>query len=280
MKVFGIIYLNFVALGYLLTSKISTGRKLRILATFLRITLKYLTISKLITIKKERIFGFTVRAFSYQAIYYLFREIFVRTEYYFKPATSEPMIFDCGANLGMATLYWKWLYPDARIQAFEPDPQSFQLLQENVAANNLTHVTLHHVALAAKEELTSLSVDPERPGMFRMSTTIGRIDKAKITVQAKPLSAFINQRIDLLKMDIEGAEMSVIEEIEPLLNQVGEMIIEYHHNIDGHPSEFASFTGLLERNKFNYQLDARCIPFYSRNRFQDVLIYCYPSSQP
>jgi hypothetical protein len=74
----------------------------------------------------------TLPIFDRPGLEHLYREIFVRQYYYFRANTDHPVIFDCGANLGMATLFFKWLYPKSRVEAFEPDPGTFAVLQKNV----------------------------------------------------------------------------------------------------------------------------------------------------
>src|SRR5436309_4261583 len=51
-----------------------------------------------------------------------FYEIFGRQLYRFSPRRERPTILDCGANIGVAILYWKQAFPEAEIVAFEPDP--------------------------------------------------------------------------------------------------------------------------------------------------------------
>jgi FkbM family methyltransferase len=70
------------------------------------------------------------------------------------------VILDCGANIGMATLFFKWLYPNARIDAFEPDPKTFQLLENNVKQNHLTNVATHNCALWDIDGKIDFFVDP------------------------------------------------------------------------------------------------------------------------
>ena len=77
-----------------------------------------------------KMLGFDIAYFDRPTLVGLYREIFVRQYYYFRANIESPRIFDCGANFGMATLYFKWLYPKARIEAFEPDPATFAVLKE------------------------------------------------------------------------------------------------------------------------------------------------------
>src|SRR5215467_13838161 len=80
----------------------------------------------------ERIAGFTIHAFDYDAISFLFGEIFLRGEYLFASKSPSPVILDCGANIGMASLFFKWLYPQSVVYAFEPDKNTFLMLQKNI----------------------------------------------------------------------------------------------------------------------------------------------------
>ena len=80
-----------------------------------------------------------------------FLEIWKNESYRFNTRRQEPLILDCGANVGMGTLYWKHLYPQARVIAFEPDPTIFRVLRENLAARNLTKVQPINAAVWTKE---------------------------------------------------------------------------------------------------------------------------------
>lgn len=97
---------------------------------WLKIFIKFFTINKITKLKKENIFGFKIEAFDYDTIRFLFEEIFYKNEYFIKLDNRPPIIFDCGANIGMATIYFKWLYPDSIIYAFEPDKQTFKILKK------------------------------------------------------------------------------------------------------------------------------------------------------
>jgi hypothetical protein len=56
---------------------------------------------------------------------WLFGEIFMDASYFFHTDNDRPLIFDCGSNIGMSVLFFKKLYQNARIIAFEPDPATF-----------------------------------------------------------------------------------------------------------------------------------------------------------
>jgi tRNA1(Val) A37 N6-methylase TrmN6 len=67
-----------------------------------------------------------------------FPQIFHSTEHVKllrKVILAADAVFDCGANIGFATIFFKWLFPKARIYAFEPDPATYALLEKNVKTN-------------------------------------------------------------------------------------------------------------------------------------------------
>ena len=91
------------------------------------------------------------------------------------------------------------------------------------------------------------------------------------------LSHFINREVDLLKLDIEGAELMVLEDLagNGKLSLIREMIIEYHHHMDQNGDEFSRFLAILEGNGFGYQVYSNLTVPFSRETFQDILVYAY-----
>ncbi len=57
-----------------------------------------------------------------------FEEIFEQEIYQFNPRTEKPLIIDCGANIGLATIYFKQQYKKSKVLAFEPDPEILVVL--------------------------------------------------------------------------------------------------------------------------------------------------------
>lgn len=269
--------------AYLILSRQALINKIRILSTYVRLTVKLVLLDRLFRLRCENIFGFKVKGFSYSRIQLLFRGIFIRNEYFFKTSKKNPLILDCGANIGFATIFFKWLYPDCEIHAFEPDKATFNLLKENVEQNELDGVHLYNKALYDnKNEKVEFYMDKQDPGALRMSMIFERMPKDKTIADVIALSKFIEDRIkdkeiDFLKMDIEGAEETVMLDLleNDKLKQVKETVIEDHHKIGGEKAKLARFLKLLEDNGFEYQINTNCLPIYSQNKFQNVLIYAY-----
>jgi FkbM family methyltransferase len=197
----------------------------------------------------SRMLGFEISYFDHPTLAFLYREIFARQNYYFRARSDSPVIFDCGANLGMATLYFKWLYPKARIEAFEPDPDTFSLLERNVRGNRLRDVVLHNCAVWDENGNIEFFVDPAVPGSLLMSTDRSRLTGQCIQVPSQRLSGFVQGPIDFLKLDVEGAEHRVLCDLvtSGAIGLVREMVIEYHHHIGKQRSCLADFLRLLEQ---------------------------------
>jgi FkbM family methyltransferase len=220
--------------------------------------------------------GFHVSHFDRPTLNHLYREIFARQHYYFRADSQAPVVMDCGANLGMASLYFKWLYPESRIQAFEPDPATFKLLRENVARNHLD-IQVHNCALWDQDTEVDFYVDSENPGTLVMSTEESRSRGVPIKVPGRKLSEFIEGPVDFLKLDVEGAEHRVLCDLESAgkLPNIRQMVVEYHHRIGQRKSCLGEFLGKLEYAGFEYQIHASLYPVTSKNVFQDVLIAAY-----
>jgi hypothetical protein len=86
---------------------------------------------------------------NWYTFFFIFREIFVHGVYSVPKSTTPKRIVDCGANIGMAVLYYKWLWPEVNIDAYEPDPDTFKVLKTNVAPNNFAQGRSRSIPLSA-----------------------------------------------------------------------------------------------------------------------------------
>jgi FkbM family methyltransferase len=183
---------------------------------------------------RQRLFGFVVEGSSYALLLRLFKELFLAEPYAFAPTTSAPLIIDAGANIGMAVLYFKKQFPQARILAFEPNPVAFELLARNVAANNLRDVELHQVALAPSAGELPLYFGAEGASLTA-SLQPHAGGEHTITVPTRRLADYLDPTTpaDLLKLDVEGAEAAILADLSQagLLRGIRRCIVEYHYPI-------------------------------------------------
>ena len=209
----------------------------------------------------------------------LLREIFFKGEYQFSSTTDSPLIVDCGANIGLAMLFFKRLYPKARVLCFEAEPVTASVLRKNVEQNHLLDVTVHNLMLSGAEGDFPFYTGVDEAGILSMSANPNRVSNHReIIVKAGRLSRYIEGQVELLKLDVEGTESDVMMDLKssgklPLIRR---MIIEYHHKIGGQSSSLAGFLLLLEEAGFEYQLTAAgCDPITRQGVYQDVLIGAY-----
>jgi len=253
--------------------------RLPMLLTYARLQFRFLVVVTFLKrrIDKEHLFGFTVKFFNYGMFLFLFEEIFIWKPYDFKAATDCPVIIDCGSNIGMSILYFKRLYPNCIIVGFEPDKITFELLKENVSRNRLQHVTLFNRAVSDTTGTINFYSDPDLPGSLAMTASPERGLEARAQVETTPLSDHLSGEIDFLKMDIEGSEECVLEDLarQNKLKLVKEMVFEYHHHERPKKDTLAGVLATLERNGFGYEISALTLAPFQRGRFHGMLIYAY-----
>lgn len=221
----------------------------------------------------QQIFGFNVSAYSYNTLMFLFKEIFVSKDYFFISENKTPKIIDCGANIGMSILYFKFIYPDCSILAFEPNPRAYYLLKKNIEHNNLKNVELHNLALLDKINKIDFYVGNESD-ILLASTIKERGGEKVIKIQTQKLSSYMNDVVDLVKIDIEGSEIQVLKDLVETnkINNSKNYIIEYHHKINNNKSTLSSFIKPFEESGFDYNIKSS---FNKIGAFQDILLNIY-----
>jgi FkbM family methyltransferase len=250
--------------------------RMQVIASLMRIHLNK-AISKRST-AVQNVMGFKMAHLNLRTLCTLFDEIFVEGGYYIDLGTKRPEIVDCGSNIGMATLFFKKIFPECRITAFEPEPETFGILSRNIAMNGLKDVKAYNFAVSNEEGEISFYSDPEVPGSGMMSmmdarSSLGRTQK----VRTVKLSDYLDREIDLLKLDVEGAEHQVFQDLDGTgkIRLINNMVIEYHHHMNRSSDNLSPLLGTLEKNGFGYQIaDTVRLPF-EKNAYQVGLIYAY-----
>lgn len=157
-------------------------------------------------------------------------ELFEKQIYKFQTNSVNPLIIDCGSNIGLSVLYFKQLYPNSVIIAFEPDSGNFSLLKNNVESNGLKKVELNRAAVWINDG--EISFDANESEASHVSEE-GSSKKVR-SVSLNKLMGKYNE-IDFLKIDIEGAENKVIPDCENQLTKVKNLFLEYHGKVEETP---------------------------------------------
>lgn len=171
-------------------------------------------------------------------------EIFVNRIYDIPPPTSSPLLIDVGANIGLAAIRWKQLWGELRYLGFEPDPMIAHCCRANLATWKVAG-ELRNCAVGGSPGIAAFQPDGADSGRIVGSPVSASVQ----TVPVEILSRFLDQPVDLLKIDIEGSEGEVIHEIAPHLAQVRYLCVEWHDpNPSGHT--LGSTLQLLEASGF------------------------------
>jgi FkbM family methyltransferase len=184
--------------------------------------------------------------------YILYKDIFVHRIYHFQAVRPDPVILDCGSNIGMSILYFKHVYPQARVVGFEADPAVYPYLEENVARNGLRDVELVRAGVAGRAGSLTFYSDGKYGSCLADAPPPGAAGPwTRCEVPAVRLRDYLIGPVDFLKMNIEGAEHEVLADSADRLRQVRELILEYHH-LPGLPRRLHQILALLHGSGFDY----------------------------
>lgn len=161
----------------------------------------------------------------------VFKEIFLHQEYYFDIDISPRFIIDCGANIGLASIYFNWNFPDAQIVAIEPEESNFQMLVENLS---FYYPSIEWLNAAIWNEGVNLRITNPQAGKWAFTyheIFESEIDSKciKAITVSDIMAMFQQNRIDILKIDIEGAEKELFDRgYESWLPKTKLILIETH----------------------------------------------------
>ena len=195
-------------------------------------------------------------------------ELLLDEIYRFRSDIPNPRILDCGANVGLSIIYFKHLYPEAEIIAFEPDARIFETLERNVRVFGFADVALR--CEAVWKENGALNFVPD--GGFGGRTEAGALTSAAASVKAVRLRDFLDKPVSLLKIDIEGAELDVIEDCRDHLAGVERLFVEFHGR-RAEPQRLDAMLAFFSRAGFRYCIkEAFSIahPFIPEERQQPI----------
>lgn len=191
----------------------------------------------------------TVHFIDASSLVFIYDEIFNKEIYKFHTDSPYPYIIDAGANIGLSVIYFKQLFPQAEIVAFEPDEKVFQTLEYNVRSFDLERVTLFQKALWNEEKVLEFVLEGADAGRIAFKQDTGQI----VRVDTMRLRPFLDRRVDFLKIDIEGAETSVLQDCRDLLKNVEKLFVEYHSFAE-QPQDLHMLLDILHSAGFRYNI--------------------------
>lgn len=211
-------------------------------------------------------FGYELEVTDFISVAYQFHDIFLEHEYELPTLGSRPVIIDVGANVGVSVLFFCKTLDNPEIHAFEADPEVFKRLQSNI----LKYAGDANVKLlnaAAYHSTGTVLFSSEGADGGHISEGYRGDDMSEIP--SIDLLTYLDkfERIELLKMDIEGAEATVFPRCAPVLDKIERVFIEFHSSSGKHQS-IVHILSILQESGFRLHLrsaDNIRSPFTSRN---------------
>ncbi len=146
------------------------------------------------------------------------------------PLPDRPVIVDAGANFGAAAAWFLAHHPDADLHCFEPQSENFRLLSANLGGR--PNVALHRAAVGAHAGTVALHLAAHGA---EHSTVAGAAGAATEVVPAVRLADYLAtaglDRVDLLKLDVEGSEIDALVGLGDDLRRVGAIVGEVHERL-------------------------------------------------
>lgn len=154
-----------------------------------------------------------------------YKDIIEGVAYPFYEDVQPQVVLDLGANIGVYSLMASLVWPEAVIHAYEPEPQNFKLLRQNLDEDR--NVTCRNVAVGPVGGKRPFYLDNTSPlchSLFQRKGEGQRVLEVTV-VAAKDLPP-----ADLVKIDIEGPELQVLEAMN--LDRVKWLYVEFHQEED------------------------------------------------
>ena len=222
------------------------------------------------TIKNINFLNFTIDIIDSASFLGQFKEIFLDRSYEFVSDNNAPVIFDCGANIGMSSLFFKTIYPHSNITAFEADSSITEIFKKNLKKNNIHDIKIIDAAVWINDKGIQFSVDGADGGSMQGTDNIKNVRSVRLLDFIDNCS----KKIDLLKIDIEGAEVDVIQDCAKSLSKVKNIFIEYH-SWNSSEQNLGEILKILEAQNFRYYIEDTCgrkKPFidHAKNKNMDL----------
>ena len=208
---------------------------------------------------------------------------------------SARCFMDVGTHLGWYTCMAAKHMPDGNVYGFEMDDFSYGLLKQNVAINELTNVEIFNVAVSDSSDVVSFKRDTKYPDTLHMETSKDDGKSAEsVSVNSVKLDEFLESKgcvPDVIKIDVEGAEMKVLKGMtKTLIDHKPTMFVEVHpQNLAYFGTSMSYILSFLLRNGYNIAeienhrnlgSDNQLRPLQKDSMLREnTMVYAYPAGK-
>jgi FkbM family methyltransferase len=152
-----------------------------------------------------------------------------------EPRTVEVRtIVDVGANIGASVLYFASYFPDARIVAFEPFGDSYELLRRNT--EDLPNVSALNVGLYDRDARMPMEIGTQDSVTNSVARSCLAWPNRSVDVELREAGAALRGQglttIDILKLDTEGCELPILRALAGLFGTTAVIYVEWHSEAD------------------------------------------------
>jgi len=263
-----IYYIYHGLLGIIKNKQFKTKTKLILLFDYFNLLLKLVKATLLKTkynFVKIRAFNLILYFDSIYTFFYVFNEIFCMVVY--PPIKNVKLYIDVGANIGISILWNRLFNPNCSVLAFEPNAKYFEYLKKNLKINNIKGVKIYPLCISnktgnAKFYLINDIIQSLNSGLILNRNLPHKI----IDVRTDRLSRYINQSVSLLKMDVEGAEYDILEDLfnTGKIKFIEKIIYEAHFY---NPYEISGYKKTLRQLETIGRVKSKIITEYGRANY-------------
>ena len=185
----------------------------------------------------------------FHSFYHQANQIFRFELYGFHNKVDKLFILDCGAHIGLASIYFANQFPGAKIMAFEADPSIAKVLRKNINSFGCNNITTYPQAVWINNDGVLFSSSRDDSGYISEHKSENCIKVPTIRLR----DILKDNKVDLLKLDIEGAEYEVLKDCDEYLKNVDCIIVELH-KFKKEKLSIGNLLCILEKNNFEYAL--------------------------
>lgn len=197
-----------------------------------------------------------------------------KAEYWVPRGLEADVILDIGGNIGVTAIYLAKRFPAAQIYTFEPVPQNFKLLEKNV--EHLSNVEAFPFGLGSEQGMFEIysSEDDKNLAGYSLHELVSDginagVDRSRmIQVEIRPVSVVLAElgitKIDIIKIDSEGAEFDILTSIDPKILARGQWILGEPHGV--RDFELLAYLAEWFDRKVSKKMGSNLFPLQARSK--------------